>query len=84
MGMTKHPVLKLNPEGLIPTLNLLPEAMKEKGVHAEKIEITKDPKVKLNKDDGSYVVVDSIPCMEFLNELSLKFLQNKDKVYENF
>ena len=46
--------------------------MKEKGVDAEKIGITKDPKVKSNKDDGSYVVVDSIPCMEFLNELSSK------------
>lgn len=52
--------------------------MKEKGIDAEKIGITKDPKVKINEDDGSYVVVDSIPCVELLNELSLKLSNSKE------
>ena len=71
-GYDKTPRTEIESRGSYSNIEFATWSNEGKGVHAEKIEITKDPKVKLNKDDGSYVVVDSIPCMEFLNELSLK------------
>jgi glutathione S-transferase len=67
-GYTKDQrLLQLNPKGLVPTLEVSQDDIKEASVYNEKI----TDKVKEVVFDGSsyYVVTDSIVCMEFLHSI---------------
>lgn len=70
-GVTKSPrLLEINPKGQVPTLELTPETIKDLGMTMDDIE--KDPRVKVitTNESSSYVVVESIICMEFLRSIS--------------
>lgn len=68
-GFSKSPrLLEINHKGQVPTLELTPEIIKDLGITIENIE--KDPRVRVTDDSKSFVVVESIVCMDFLHSIA--------------
>lgn len=84
-GYEKLPrLLELNPKGLVPTLNLSPcsssSFTNEHDLDLDFIiDLANDVEskfVNICNDDGSYIVTESIPCMEVLNELAFEVFKS--------